>query len=238
MQISSGVPSFSVVRCPLVFRLVLIGAIALATVGVFSSTLVAQNENSVQHTLRLIVPEPSRPIDPIQILEIKEGNETVVPGVAFEGDDDWLGKLSVKIKNVSKKDVVQMQVEAAFPETGKGVPGSPILLHVAASEGQRPKSASSNGDSQDRNVSSWRLLPGQDTTFSFASGYEDMKIGIEKIRPISSVTKVHLMYSVQFPDGTIWGNGEYREPKLNPTTHRTVYDPITFEQFEQYSGPK
>jgi hypothetical protein len=57
------------------------------------------------------------PIAPVKIINISVANKPVKLGETFNAGDDWLRGTEIRLKNVSDKDVIYVDLDFAFPET-------------------------------------------------------------------------------------------------------------------------
>jgi hypothetical protein len=177
------------------------------------------------------------PIDPIQVVSLKEGEEPVIPGVAFDASDIWLKNLSVTIKNVSIKDITRVEVDFAFLDTGDGTAGHPFLSH-RYELGEKPPHAlySHSGEKIEQTPGPPLLLqPGHELTVPFASDFDDMKAEIETVQPMSTIRRCRVEFSVYFADGTKWAHGGYYLPDSD---HPGRYSGVSFQKYKEYSAPK
>lgn len=53
----------------------------------------------------------------VQISDITVAGKSVIPGEAFNADDDWLRTLTLRLKNVSDQTIVAVRVGFGLPET-------------------------------------------------------------------------------------------------------------------------
>ncbi len=53
----------------------------------------------------------------VEFSETKVSQKDVEPGKGFEADDEWLNTVFVKVRNISKKPIVFLEVGFDFPET-------------------------------------------------------------------------------------------------------------------------
>ena len=50
------------------------------------------------------------PGEPVKVVEVKVGGRVVKPGETFTADDNWLKKLTVKLKNTSGRTITSLQI--------------------------------------------------------------------------------------------------------------------------------
>src|SRR6266498_2466966 len=72
----------------------------------------------------------------VEFSETKVSQKDVEPGKGFDADDEWLNKVFVKVRNISNKPIVFLEVGFDFPETK--ATGSEMSYRVAF--GQKPGS--------------------------------------------------------------------------------------------------
>jgi hypothetical protein len=70
----------------------------------------------------------SRPDEPVQILAVKMNGKPVVFGKSFMAKDDWLGGLTLVIKNVSERSVSWVNLDLGFHKPPD--PGVRLVEHV------------------------------------------------------------------------------------------------------------
>src|SRR5437660_10708141 len=99
-------------RLLVVSFVVLCGAASVA--GWSLSARFSQGEQRRQRVIDKIFTR-SAPV--VEIEEVKVSQNTVKLGSSFEEDNDWPGKVFLKVKNVSSKPIIYLQVNINFPET-------------------------------------------------------------------------------------------------------------------------
>jgi hypothetical protein len=154
--------------------------------------------------------------DPLKITEIKVANKLVKLNEKFEGNEDWLKGANFKLKNISNRKIVHVQLDFDFPETAVDGP----LLGYQLMLGHRP-------GAYDPLAAPLSLAPGATLDVSIDEKvYADFGRLLD-VRPLNhaiSRVKVRIAFVV-FDDGTGYGIGGtfYRQDTNNPTR----YLPIT-----------
>ena len=67
-----------------------------------------------------VVPSPNANVRAIQVVGITVNATHVITGEPFSANDDWLDKLTFKIRNVSDKTITVFWFHVAFPEIDLG----------------------------------------------------------------------------------------------------------------------
>ena len=151
----------------------------------------------------------------VQFSEIKVSQKVVEPGKAFDDDDEeWAGKIFLKVKNISDKAIVYLSVNINFPETRAtgAMMSYPIVL------GQMP------GSKFRQFHDPISLLPGDSLEIPVTQNRERMKSFVEQGMPFRDITKVELEIGfVVFADKTAWSAGSLKRQNPNNPDR---YDPI------------
>jgi hypothetical protein len=89
-------------------------------------------------------------MDPVSIEKIAVGDQLIElgvmdprgrvhePGMQFQAGPDWLKDMSVVLKNRTNKEIVHVEIELWFPDSGDGTRGHPVQTYELAL-GQRPE---------------------------------------------------------------------------------------------------
>ena len=73
--------------------------------------------------IRKFVFEEQRSIDPIQLVGFRVSGEMIGSGTVFQASNEaWLRDSDMVVRNVSKREAVQVVVFLFFPETGESKP--------------------------------------------------------------------------------------------------------------------
>jgi hypothetical protein len=195
--------------------------------------------------LRTVQLAPAFP-DPVKIVkvlvdgvEVKTGLQaypTDKPGVPFQAGDDWLNHLTVVLKNVSSKKVVNADIRVFFLDLGNGTPQHP-LVGDGNQIGERPKHARystiQGGWQNDPARNPILIGPGQEFSLPAIDPerFDEVKQIIETRQPLSSMTSIRLdVATVYFEDGTKWGGGYFRPDYSAPGK----YVHISQKEFDAY----
>jgi len=152
----------------------------------------------------------------VQFSEIKVSQKSVEFGKTFEDDDDeWAGKIFLRVKNISEKPIVYLAVNLNFPETRAtgAMMSYPVVL------GQMP------GSKFRQFHDPISLPPGESLEIPVTQNYAQIKSFVEKEgMPFRNIGKVELEIGfVIFADKTAWAAGTFkRQNASNPDR----YDPI------------
>ena len=138
--------------------------------------------------------------EPIEIMEVRVGNKNGIRlGDSFQANEDWLSGLTFKVKNVSGKQIVRIELELQFPE----VKFNNAVFVLPVQYGQVPDLEEPAVDNQgpvapDAIV---RMPVDHDT-------YGGIKRIINGNGNAFGVSKVRVRVStIIFVDGTAWRNG-------------------------------
>lgn len=155
----------------------------------------------------------SYPNEPLEIVDIKAANKTVSLGEQFSGDDDWLKNASFKVKNVSGKDIIYIEIDLNFPETKAS--GSEMSYRLKL--GHRPAAHDVNPP--------LLLRTNEEAVLGLeGSRYEQLVKFLQERYPISAIRKASIRIGfVIFLDGTGWSGGLFhrRDPN-NPNRYLPV----------------
>jgi hypothetical protein len=186
-----------------------------ATVSVAAWSLNARLTQRAQ-TKEKIIGKAFTRNEVVEFTEIKVSQNAVTPGKAFDADDEWLNKVFVKVRNISKKPIVFLEVGFDFPETK--ATGSEMSYRVAF--GQRP------GSSFLQNHDPIFMLPGDSLDIPLDKDYTKLKSFVERRHRIIDIHKLELsVVFVIFADRTGWAAGNfYRQDPDNPDSYLNVGD--------------
>jgi hypothetical protein len=151
----------------------------------------------------------------VQFSEIKVSQKAVELGKTFDDDDDeWAGKIFLKVKNISEKPIVYLSVNLNFPETRAtgAMMSYPIVM------GQMP------GSRLRQFHDPISLPPGESLEIPVTQNHEKMKSFVEQGMPFRNIGKVELEIGfVVFADKTAWSAGVFKRQNPNNPDR---YDPI------------
>lgn len=150
-----------------------------------------------QETVRTLEKIPRRN-EPVEI-EAKVGTKSVRLGQGFMANNDWLSGLSFKVKNISAKPIVRVELELQFPE----VTFNNAAFVLPIPYGQVPGLADSGPKEQGP------VEPNETVEMAVGSDtYGGLKRILTDNGPTFGITKVRLQISmIIFADGTAWRNG-------------------------------
>jgi hypothetical protein len=152
------------------------------------------------------------PDTPVEVVNIKVMEKLLKLGDKFDGDEEWLHHLSLKLKNVSGKYIVFVGMYLDFPETK----ATGNVMAFPLSYGRNPRASVSLSEPK-------RLAPGEITDVAFSEqDYTKLKSFVEQRHSMGSIHKAKLRITdIYFEDGTIWNNGSLMRPDPN-NPHRLI----------------
>jgi len=118
----------------------------------------------------------------------------------FDGDQDWVKELTVKLRNTSGKTITYIQLNLHFPEVTQN--GRTALKQVFL--GVDPDGKFSRPE--------LRLAPNETIEIPLTEKYEDIKSLIETVgkKPLGNVTKLWVeFHAALFDDGTLFEAGTW-----------------------------
>ena len=169
------------------FRLAVYSAFVFALVCVLLS---AQTTSS-----RELNPQLS---DPVKIVELTSGKKTVNLDHPFADGDDWLEDFKIKLKNVSDKTVVYVEIKFNFIEASAA--GNELSFTIEL--GNKPGTP--------QNKSSMTLKPHHEANFQLnKSEYRALAAFVKERRRISQLDRVGVKIGlVVFSDQTGYSDGQ------------------------------
>lgn len=197
-----------------VYTLIYIG-LASVMIWSWSSRLKAGGVSGQnQDTEKSLTKIESYDNEPLKIVGVKAANKSVRLGEKFDGADDWMRNANIRVKNVSDKTIIYIEIDLNFPETKAS--GNEMSYRLKL--GHRP--AAHNMDP------SLELRTGEEAVLSLdGERYEQLVRFLEQRHPISGIRKgIVRIGFVIFVDGTAWSGGMFhrRDPN-NPNR----YIPVT-----------
>lgn len=148
--------------------------------------------------------------DVVEFSQIRVAQKLVEPGKPFDEDDEWLNKVSVRVRNISNKPIVYLSVNFDFPETKST--GSQMTYPV--SFGQQP------GSRFPQKKDPLFMMPGDSFEISLLPDYAKMKSFVERRHQISQIKKAELrVHFVIFADRTGWAAGNFYKQDPNDPDH-------------------
>lgn len=142
--------------------------------------------------------KPSPVSDAVELVSLEAAGHPIKAGQSFAADDDWLGTLTVKFKNISGQAISGAQISFTLPETlapDQGALGI-TLRYGTASSVKQPNVAAT--------------VVAADEVFELkltAAEYEQEKTRILQRGLPTGVLKLWIATTmVRFEDGTHWSN--------------------------------
>jgi len=138
----------------------------------------------------------------VEFEEVKVAGKAVRLGEAFDGSDDWLAPVLIKVKNISNKPIVYLAVNVNFPET------RPLraMMSYGIDFGQRPGSRLPTP----KNSVPMVLLPGDTLEIPLQDRYPKIKAFVERHWTMKEIHKAELEIGfVIFDDRTGWAGGTF-----------------------------
>ena len=197
-------------------RLLAIAMVSIsAAASVMAWTLSAHFGQSAQSTEKVIEKEFTRN-EVVEIGEIKVSQKAVDYGKAFAADDEWLSKVAVRVKNISNRPIVFLEIGFDFPETKAS--GNEMSYRVAF--GQRP------GSKFPQSHDPLYMMPSETLDIALQPEYTKLKSFVEHRHRITNLHKLSLsVVFVIFADKTGWAAGNfYRQNPENPDQYLNVGD--------------
>jgi hypothetical protein len=153
--------------------------------------------------------------EPVKLVGVKVGQKGVKFGEKFAGPHDWLKGASFRLKNVSGKSIVFIELDVNFPETRASGPEMSFRINL----GRVP-----NINHQSAPLS---VLPGGELDVDI----DDKRYGglvkfVQERHSISDIGKARVEVGfVVFDDGMAWGAGSfYRQAPENPKRWLPIND--------------
>jgi hypothetical protein len=152
----------------------------------------------------------------VEFSEIKVSQKSVEAGKKFDEDDEWLHKVLLRVKNISDKPIVFLEVAVDFPETT--ATGS--VMSYPLRFGQMP------GSKIPQKRDPIFMMPGDTLQVSLDKDYTKIKSFVEHRHPITGIRKAELSVGfVVFADKTGWAAGNYyRQDPNNPDHYINIGD--------------
>ena len=146
----------------------------------------------------------------VEISEIKVSQKIIDTGKAFDEDDDWLNKIFLKVKNISNKPIVFLEVALDFPETN--ATGSEMSYRVVL--GQMP------GSKFPQKHDPIFILPGDGREIPLDQHYAKLKSFVEHRHSVAQINKLELRINfVVFADKSGWAAGNFYKQDPNDPDH-------------------
>jgi hypothetical protein len=169
-----------------------------------AQTSTKENSNINEKTI-----EQAFTINPqVKFTHIKDGDNIRNFNESFNGEDDWLKRLSFEIENISKKSIVHLQFHVNFPETKSTGNEMSYLITF----GQIP------GSKLPTKKSPLLLKDKEKLEISLNDYYDKIVKFVEQRQPIKTISKVQFEVGfIVFEDKIAWAAGEFsRQDPDNP----------------------
>jgi hypothetical protein len=197
------------------FTAIAVLCMAVIAVGAWTSKRIAGGNTKQSKEKKLERGNLIYASDPIEVSDIKVSNKSVKLNEKFEADDDWLKGATLKLKNISGKEIVHVQLDFEFPETELN--GAVMAYQMML--GRRPGSANTSGVALS-------LAPGEKMTIAVDEEvYAKLAALVSHRQAIQNINKVKVRVAfVAFADGTGYGTGGtfYRQDPANPNRYLPV----------------
>jgi hypothetical protein len=143
---------------------------------------------------------------PVVVVDLKVSGKSHKLGDKFDDDENWLNHFSLRLKNVSPKPIIFIELYLDFPETKAtgNVMAFPIRFGI------NPRARVPFGEAK-------RLAPQETVDIALSQvDYSKLKTFLEQRHPIASINKASIRITeVYFADGAIWSNGSWVRPDPN-----------------------
>lgn len=130
----------------------------------------------------------------LAVTEISVGGQSVTPGRPFVAGADWRRGLTLRVKNISSKPIVFVQISFSMPEARYRAGGLGFSFRYGDS---RPEGEGRPADAK-------TLPPGEEAVLGFADDeYEANRKFVEQLSGLTEITRVRMGTAhVTFADGT------------------------------------
>jgi hypothetical protein len=179
---------------PIILGLVL----SLASSILVSSGKLQQNsERPKDKTVEVLSPSDAH----VSVIGLKVSGKSREVGTRFDDDEDWLGRLSLRIRNNTNKAIVGIQMDLFFPETK----ATGNMMAFPFWFGSDPMVNSQEATEPKR----LDIANAVDVPFT-ESSYVGLKRFIERRHTIRDIHQVRLQIdTIYFEDGSIWSYGSW-----------------------------
>jgi hypothetical protein len=192
--------------------LLLLANVCLLTLNVSGWLPRALPPSHAQGNSKTVVREHPAPREPAEITPPKLNGRATAFGEAFQGDSDWISKLTFKLKNRSKTPITYARIDITFPETAAS---GPKMLHQIFI-GQRPDNPSTLDNPP------LYLMPKESIDISLASQVGKIERLVKSRHPsLDAVSKIAVgLGEVMFADGTLYSGGAHFKRNPDPASPR------------------
>jgi len=150
------------------------------------------------------------------------------PITPFAAGDDWLQDIAISLFNRTNKTIAAEQINLRFPETGQLV-YSITLGRVPASAAFFGKGKPGEPIPQDPVRQPMVFLPGQTMVVHVGDYFDQIRVDLERVRPLAANTRVIIDRGVIFfDDGMKWVGGAYSVPDSQHRGQWKTLDPMYF----------
>jgi len=168
---------------------------------------------AAQGQIKTLEKHENYPNEPLNFVEIKAANKSVRLGEGFSAGENWLQNASFRVKNVSNKEIVYIEIDINFPETKSS--GNEMSYRLKF--GHRPAAHDSNRALSFKSDS--EMILGLT-----AENYDRLVKFVEERQQFSTLSNATIRIGfVIFADGTAWGGGLFhRQDPNNPNRYIPV----------------
>jgi hypothetical protein len=165
-----------------------------------------------QGNSKTVVREQPAPREPLEITPPQVNGRATAFSEAFQGDSDWISKLTFKVKNRSKTPITYARIDITFPETAAGGPKMVHQIFI----GQR----SDNPSTLDNPP--LYLMPKEAMDISLASQVGKIERLVKSRHPsLDAISKIAVgLGEVMFADGTLYSGGAHFRRNPDPDSPR------------------
>ena len=182
-------------------RIILFAATIIATI--ILCTHLGMTQQGEERLLR----KESWPKEPVKIVGIKAGKNSLKLNEKFLGDDDWFKGLTVRVINTSGKNITYISIRLLFarPEDGETAKEPPYVYSITyGRDPSLPKSSTVSNSSQ-------AVLTGKSIDITLPDEWYDyLKQGLKELKYPASIKRMEIsLEEVVFEDGTMWSAGQF-----------------------------
>lgn len=161
---------------------------------------------------KTVVRENPAPREPVEITSPQVNGRVTAFSEAFQGDADWISKLTFQVKNRSKKPITYARIDITFPETAAGRPKMVHQIFIG-----RRSDDPSTLDSQ-----TLYLMPKEARDISLASQVGKIERLVKTRHPsLDALSKIAIgLGEVMFADGTLYSGGALFKRNQDPGSPR------------------
>jgi hypothetical protein len=156
----------------------------------------------------------------------------IFPGRPFQAGNDWLGSMTIYMRNRTNKNVVFVDIPMGFPETGDGRTAPQLIYHARL--GRLPATDAFDAKTGRPLVMApgakpVSVAPGQTLLVDIAHFIPQIKAHVESVMPFMMVTKCTI-YGTKgcFEDGTCWAGDSFSAPDPSHPGRRKPLGPGYF----------